>query len=124
MAVRYSLWSDMVGNPEDRFSRVAAHIMASSRENLSLWFPPRSDMNQAVQSQRMAERLKFQILILQKVGFLMMLFIYCHYSLESQPHAILMDTHDIGFEPRSEKTGLRVSDQVRHKPGCTTIQDG
>ena len=27
-------------------------------------------------------------------------------------------------EPRCEKTGLRVSDQVQHKPGCTTTEDG
>ena len=26
-------------------------------------------------------------------------------------------------EPRCEKTGLRVSDQVRHKPGCTATED-
>ena len=28
------------------------------------------------------------------------------------------------IEPRCEKTCLRVSDQVPHKPGCTTTQDG
>ena len=28
------------------------------------------------------------------------------------------------FEPRCEKTGLGVSDQVRHKPGCTATEDG
>ena len=28
------------------------------------------------------------------------------------------------YEPRCEKTGLQVSDQVRHKPGCTTTEDG
>ena len=28
------------------------------------------------------------------------------------------------YEPRSEKTGLRVSDQTPHKPGSTTTQDG
>ena len=27
------------------------------------------------------------------------------------------------FEPRCEKTGLRVCDQVRHKPGCATTDD-
>ena len=27
-------------------------------------------------------------------------------------------------EPRCEKTGLRVSDQVRLKPGCTATEDG
>ena len=27
-------------------------------------------------------------------------------------------------EPRCEKTGLRVSDQVRHKPGCAATEDG
>ena len=26
------------------------------------------------------------------------------------------------FEPRSEITGLPVSDQVQHKPGCTTTE--
>ena len=28
------------------------------------------------------------------------------------------------FEPRCEKTGIGVSDQVRHKPGCTATGDG
>ena len=27
-------------------------------------------------------------------------------------------------EPRHEKTNVLVSDMVRHKPGCTTTQDG
>ena len=27
-------------------------------------------------------------------------------------------------EPRCEKAGLRVSDEVPHKPGCTVIEDG
>ena len=28
------------------------------------------------------------------------------------------------YEPRCEKTCLRVSDQVRHKPVCTATEDG
>ena len=28
------------------------------------------------------------------------------------------------FEPRREKTNVLVSDQVRHKPGCTATEDG
>ena len=28
------------------------------------------------------------------------------------------------YEPRCEKTGLGVSDEVRHKPGCTVTEDG
>ena len=28
------------------------------------------------------------------------------------------------FEPRHEKTNILVSDLVRHKPGCTTTEDG
>ena len=28
------------------------------------------------------------------------------------------------FEPRREKTNTLVSDLVRHKPGCTAIEDG
>ena len=28
------------------------------------------------------------------------------------------------LEPRREKTGLRVSDQVRHKPSCTVTEAG
>ena len=27
-------------------------------------------------------------------------------------------------EPRHEKTNILVSDQVRHKPGCTATEDG
>ena len=28
------------------------------------------------------------------------------------------------YGPRCEKTGLGVSNQVRHKPGCTPTEDG
>ena len=28
------------------------------------------------------------------------------------------------YEPRHEKTNVLVSDQVRHKPGCTATEDG
>ena len=28
------------------------------------------------------------------------------------------------FEPRHEKTNILVSDLVRHKPGCTALEDG
>ena len=28
------------------------------------------------------------------------------------------------IEPRHEKTNVLVSDQVRHKPGCTATEDG
>ena len=62
---------DLVGNPKDRFSREAALIPSlsgplvitptSSRENQSLGFPIRSDTNRAVQPQKMARCLKFQI---------------------------------------------------------------
>ena len=34
--------------------------------------------------------------------------------------------HGLGiakYEPRSEKTGLRVFDQVRYKQGCTATED-
>ena len=30
----------------------------------------------------------------------------------------------LSIEPRCEKTGLRVSDQVRHKLGCAATEDG
>ena len=30
----------------------------------------------------------------------------------------------ITFEPHHEKTNILVSDLVRHKPGCTAIEDG
>ena len=30
----------------------------------------------------------------------------------------------LSSEPRSEKTGLRGSDQVRHKPDCEVTEDG
>ena len=31
--------------------------------------------------------------------------------------------HCLLFEPRHEKTNILVSDQVRHKPGCTATED-
>ena len=31
---------------------------------------------------------------------------------------------EITFEPQHEKTNILVSDLVRHKPGCTAIEDG
>ena len=40
-------------------------------------------------------------------------------QIESSLHA-----NPKSFESRCEKTGLRVSDQVRHKPGCTATEDG
>ena len=36
---------------------------------------------------------------------------------------LLRATENI-FEPRHEKTNVLVSDQVRHKPGCTATEDG
>ena len=38
------------------------------------------------------------------------------------------DVHNVqsmkGYEPRHEKTNVLVSDLVRHKPGCTALEDG
>ena len=78
--------SYLVGNPDDRFSRVAAHVVCgihsifpssvasqSHQDNISMkymshlvgkptmWFPNRSDTNQAVQAQKMARGWKFWI---------------------------------------------------------------
>ena len=33
-------------------------------------------------------------------------------------------TESYQFELRGEKTNILVSDQVRHKPGCTATEDG
>ena len=70
------LASDLVGNPEDRFSRDEAHliIMINSRskwfnhynwaslwENRSSGFPTRSDPNRAVQPQKIERGLRFWI---------------------------------------------------------------
>ena len=62
--------SDLIGNPEDRFSRVVAHMVLSVIEThqfhlssgilSSSRFSTRSDTNQAVQPQKMARGLKFQ----------------------------------------------------------------
>ena len=70
--------SDLVGNPEDRFSRVAAHIRynislsqeknnnrhiiklcGGTREKRSSGFPTRSDTNRVVQALKMARGWKF-----------------------------------------------------------------
>ena len=70
--------SDPVGNPEDRFSGVAAHmtlvieldvkheINRAVNQQLSrlvgkptMWFPNRSDTNRPVQLQKQARSLKF-----------------------------------------------------------------
>ena len=76
--------SDLVGNPEDRFSRVEAQLrnihlifcciteraflwkcyldgMSRLVGKPTMWFPNRSDTNQAVQSQKQAGSLKFRI---------------------------------------------------------------
>ena len=38
------------------------------------------------------------------------------------------DVHNVqsmqGYEPRHEKTNVLVSHLVRHKPGCTALEDG
>ena len=55
--------SDLVGNPEDRFSHVAAQTKVDSslyemrHEKQILCFPNMSDTNQAVQAQKMARGL-------------------------------------------------------------------
>ena len=59
-------------NPEDRFSRIAAHMVKTVVPHVCLymnrlvgkptmWFPNRSDTNQAVQSQKIARGSKFRI---------------------------------------------------------------
>ena len=40
---------------------ISVVILAASRENLTLGFPTRSDINRAVQPQKMARDLKFRI---------------------------------------------------------------
>ena len=37
------------------------------------------------------------------------------------PHKVLTTST---YEPRHEKTNILVSDQVRHKPGCTATEGG
>ena len=38
------------------------------------------------------------------------------------------DVHNVqsmkGYEPRHEETNVLVSDLVRHKPGCSALEDG
>ena len=59
--------SDLVGNAEDRFSRVAAHIIrgafviirAATPENFSLGFPTRSDTKRSVLTLKRARSLRF-----------------------------------------------------------------
>ena len=60
--------SGLVGNPEDRFSRVAAQIrqevddnLASLQENWSSGFPIRSDTNRPVQSQKNRSSWNFRL---------------------------------------------------------------
>ena len=38
--------------------------------------------------------------------------------------ACVMSQSLIKYEPRHEKTNILVSDLVRHKPGCTALEDG
>ena len=63
--------SDLVGNPEDRFSRVEAqtdtcrkmpedvYTMSLCVTKPTIWVPTRSNTNQTVQSQKIARSLKF-----------------------------------------------------------------
>ena len=41
---------------------------------------------------------------------------------------LLNDVHNVqlmkGYEPRHEETSVLVSNLVRHKPGCTALEDG
>ena len=63
--------SDLVGNPEDRFSHNGTQIMqALSQENLSLGSPTRSNTNPAVQPQKMGRGLKFQIQEVEKLYYM------------------------------------------------------
>ena len=69
--------SDLVGNPEDRFSCVAAHmdngghlyLSRDARKNLSSGFSTRSDTNRAVQLQKQARSLKSRIWEEEKLYF-------------------------------------------------------
>ena len=58
---------------------------------------------------------------------------YCGFRKRFERHIILTEPGrlllnkmqtSLLYEPRSEKTGLRGSDQVPHKPGCTATKDG
>ena len=53
--------SDLVENPEDRFSQNEAHMLVAFRENLSSGFLIRSDSNWAIQPLKLARGLKLLI---------------------------------------------------------------
>ena len=43
---------------------------------------------------------------------------------ERKKGKVQLQLHNKTFEPCHEKTNALVSDQVRHKPGCTATEDG
>ena len=84
--------SDLVGNPEDRFSRVAAHCLESMRGKIWGGGLVVSSSSQGMRGQ----------------GF------KSHFVLETY-------TAQKAFELSQEN---QVSEQVRHKPSCTSPGDG
>ena len=56
--------SDLVGNPEDRFSHNEAQFVSSR------WFLTKSDINRDIQPQKMARGLKFQIYEVEELYYL------------------------------------------------------
>ena len=46
----------------------------------------------------------------------------CTFKLYSKLLLGLKMKVHVSFEPRREKTGLRVSEEVRHKPACTSSE--
>ena len=84
--------SDLVGNSEDWFSHIAAQLNSinqlyqslcllfihlSHRVRKPMWFPNRSDPNQAVQSQKQASSLKFRIYV-AKTKALICVFVFAY----------------------------------------------
>ena len=87
--------SDMVGNPEDQFSGFSAHIIHTVRDHL----------NVSVDASMITKILTS----LQKL------------TSSDIPHTQVKQL--MRYEPPLGKTNNVVSDQVRHKPVCTSTEN-
>ena len=97
--------SDLVGNPEDRFSRVAAHM--NQEDFVCLYL-----LTFYLMKKKQLVRLNQISLVAVKTVLLMFDDITC------------MWFHQAVIEPVREKTNNLGSDEVGHKPSCTSTDDG
>ena len=114
--------SDLVGNPEDRFSRVEAHIIQMS---ITIVLPKYRPVIKiavldigSLKYPRYGCFIQITVLLCSTA---MACVQFCHGTRVAR---FKQDANLNVVEPRHGKTYAVVSEQVRHKPSCTSTADG